>query len=857
MRRTLLLGLFLTLALAGSAHAASPVVTVVGDRWIFTADATLDGGTTPKPQNLTVTYSDLATDTYEFHVSSTDGAAETVLASTGTAGHNCTYAAGNTDLTRLICELEDNSSAVDPNLRLVGAGGVDNLKVTTNAGLPRNGTPPVTAAIEFLGGAGNDTMTNETDLAPGSFNGQGGSDTSIGSSRGSDLFDDSGSATDTDIVSYAYQGLLNVTATIDGVANDGVTASGVPESDNIGFAIEGITGGTEQDVLTGNNFDNTLVGGAGNDTLNGGGGDDTLDGGTGADTLEGGTGDDVLNGGADVDTLDGGTGPDVIDGDAGLDTVDYSSRTAGVGVTVGDGTANDGSVQDDLALIGFDRDNVIEVENMKGGSGSDNFMPNQGSEINVFEGGGGGDNFTAGDGNDLFVEGGGAGDHFTGGAGTFDRIEYAGRSENLSLTFDGVVNDGAPGENDDIEADVEGVVGGDGDDLIVGNGGDNLASGGPGNDTFRMGAGTDVIGISTTNGDLTTDFDTVDYSDHAGPITIDFATPFQGEVGENDNINIPMSRYIGTPAGDTFVGRLGRNEVFVGGAGADTINGADGVDLTDYSDRSVAVNVSLDGVSNDGASGENDTLIAIEGAVGGSAADTLTGDALANKLHGSGGGDTLAGGGGGDEIDGGAGSDTVDGGAGDDTILVRDGEVDTVACGSESDSVTADDNDSVAADCETVSRVNPPSSGAGDAGGGTGGTTDTGASTTPPPTATPATADRTRPTAAVTIARQRLARVLRRGLAVRVTANEACALRVELVIDARAARRLRLGRRALVVARGSGRLTARSATVPARFTAKAKRALARVPRVALTARVVCTDAAGNAATVSKRATLRR
>ena len=45
-------------------------------------------------------------------------------------------------------------------------------------------------------------------------------------------------------------------------------------------------------MLTGNEFDNTIVGGTGNDTLIGGSGNDMLQGGAGADMLSGGIGAD-------------------------------------------------------------------------------------------------------------------------------------------------------------------------------------------------------------------------------------------------------------------------------------------------------------------------------------------------------------------------------------------------------------------------------------------------------------------------------------------------------------------------------------------------------------------------------------
>lgn len=67
--------------------------------------------------------------------------------------------------------------------------------------------------------------------------------------------------------------------------------------DNVWIAIsaeiENASGGSGNDVLTGNALANTLSGGWGNDTLNGGEGDDTLIGGAGRDSIDGGGGYDV------------------------------------------------------------------------------------------------------------------------------------------------------------------------------------------------------------------------------------------------------------------------------------------------------------------------------------------------------------------------------------------------------------------------------------------------------------------------------------------------------------------------------------------------------------------------------------
>lgn len=55
-----------------------------------------------------------------------------------------------------------------------------------------------------------------------------------------------------------------------------------------------VTGGLDDDGLTGDGGPNTLRGGPGDDTIAGGEGDDVIDGGLGADTLSGDAGDDVI-----------------------------------------------------------------------------------------------------------------------------------------------------------------------------------------------------------------------------------------------------------------------------------------------------------------------------------------------------------------------------------------------------------------------------------------------------------------------------------------------------------------------------------------------------------------------------------
>jgi len=93
-----------------------------------------------------------------------------------------------------------------------------------------------------------------------------------------------------------------------------------------------IIAGGGDDVLFGDEVDETIEGGAGDDVIFGGEGDDTLSGGIGNDELTGGEGDDLLSGGMGDDTLDGG---------AGNDTFVFTSPYDGTDTILGFETAMD------------------------------------------------------------------------------------------------------------------------------------------------------------------------------------------------------------------------------------------------------------------------------------------------------------------------------------------------------------------------------------------------------------------------------------------------------------------------------------------------------------------------------------
>ncbi len=198
---------------------------------------------------------------------------------------------------------------------------------------------------------------------------------------------------------------------------------------------------------------------------------------------------------------------------------------------------------------------------------------------------------------------------------------------------------------------------------------------------------------------------------------------------------------------DTFTGAAGGDQVFgeddddlisdsssgddaAAFPAADVYDGGTGFDTLDYSARTAAISVSVDGAANDGRSGEADNVTAVERVLSGSGNDVLTGSSAADTLVGNAGNDTLAGGGGNDLLYGGeetgspiAGEDTLDGGAGSD-IFRGGGGRDTVTYAARADavSVTIDDvaNDGAAGELDNVLTENE------DVTGGAGGDTITG-----------------------------------------------------------------------------------------------------------------------------------
>jgi Ca2+-binding RTX toxin-like protein len=288
-----------------------------------------------------------------------------------------------------------------------------------------------------------------------------------------------------------------------------------------------------------------------------------------------------------------------------------------------------GGAAADILIAGPTQPVGFASEELLGGGSGDILRGSTDTFANsTLNGGGGSDTFNGGPGADTMLGGPGA-DVFSGGDGT-DQVSYALTVPSVTLTIDDVANDGAVGENDNIQTDIENIFGGDGDDQLTGSAAPNVVGGGGGTDIVRGGAGPDNV---------------------------------DGGLGADT--------VVGQSGGDTLRGGFGiAADVFLGGTGIDTAS------YDDHFDALTPLSITINDVANDGAAGENDDVRTdVEGAMGGAGSDTITGNGVANTLQGGNGGDTLNGGGEDDRLIGdftfigapGAG-DQLNGGTGDDVL---------------------------------------------------------------------------------------------------------------------------------------------------------------------------------------------
>lgn len=145
---------------------------------------------------------------------------------------------------------------------------------------------------------------------------------------------------------------------------------------------------------------------------------------------------------------------------------------------------------------------ALDMSKLDGGTENDRLVGGPG--IDRMNGFYGNDTLIGNGGDDLFETGANedGADTIKGGPGV-DGVTYLPRTAGVSMSLDGVRNDGEQGENDNIGGDVENLTGSKGNDTITGNRKANELRGLDGHDTMDGAAGQDRLEGDEGNDDLT------------------------------------------------------------------------------------------------------------------------------------------------------------------------------------------------------------------------------------------------------------------------------------------------------------------------------------------------------------------
>jgi Ca2+-binding RTX toxin-like protein len=481
-----------------------------------------------------------------------------------------------------------------------------------------------------------------------------------------------------------------------------------------GAAFNEFEGRGGNDIITGNgntrvSYNSALAGvtvdiqaGTGQGTAPGdlaGVGIDTF---TGVNSLEGSNFDDLLFGSNNApqtaENFIGGMGNDLIDGRGGFDRAIYNNDAAiaaGIAVDLADGIVTGD------ARIGTDT--LRSVEAVRGTDFADTFdatgftasstnagsagVNASGAAFNEFEGLGGNDTITGnGDTRISYVDAlaGVTVTMTSAGAGTAHGTDPGDIADVGTDTFTGVSAVRGSEFADVIDASHAGTA-----ETLEGRGGNDVLVGGAGNDVLDGGAGADVL-----NGGA--GFDTVSYADATAGVAINLGASSSMWTGDAQGDTFSsIEKIVLTGFNDLFIGDAnanvvdggsgddlllggggddvlsggGGNDVLWGGAGADRLDGGDGFDYAEYGDATAGVSIDLTADSSTWTGdAHGDTIISIEAFDLTSFNDVFHGADGDDKVLGRGGDDQLFGGGGNDTLDGGEGNDILSGGLGADVL---------------------------------------------------------------------------------------------------------------------------------------------------------------------------------------------
>ena len=463
-------------------------------------------------------------------------------------------------------------------------------------------------------------------------------------------------------------------------------------------SIENIAATNYNDIVYGDDIDNTLSGLSGNDEIYGNDGDDSLYGNDGDDYLEGGkdSGDSSSLTISDLSQPEISFGDlisvygDYIDGGAGIDTIGFTELTKESGNTSTDGvnvfldTYGESGDSNGIGIaysedseMGMGVDLIVNVENVLGSNYNDNLVGNESDNtLSGYKGddyinGAAGDDTLYGDEGDDTLNGGLGDNKIYGGEGKdivqfsdsgLDRVvvdlsESTGKKYSSSNVLLGT----------DTLSDIEVVEGTSGNDTLLGNNNNNELYGGKGDDTLNGRGGVNYLD-GGTNVDGSIENDWVNFTSQATVNLSAQTATIAGNVSTVVNIeNITGSAYgdilTGSSVSNIIHGESG-DDTISGNDGSNVLDGGDGIDTLSYSFYSNSVDnkgLTIDMSTGNAIHGTYEDLVSnFENLVGTDYDDVLTGNTNINTISAGAGDDIVYATAGNDTYDGGTGTNTLD-----------------------------------------------------------------------------------------------------------------------------------------------------------------------------------------------------
>lgn len=381
--------------------------------------------------------------------------------------------------------------------------------------------------------------------------------------------------------------------------------------------------------------------------------DDTYDGRFGthnSGSINLGAGNDAAYGGGGPEIFSSGSGDDTIDGGGGVDTLYLMNslnieEAASVSIDL-----RIGSIQN----TGIGWKTVKNIESVVTSAGNDHVTGNNaansiytGSGNDTLNGGLGDDVLHGFDGTDTAV--------FNGPVAAIVNLGLQGRAQNTGYGVDTLYY-------------IENLVGSSKNDRFTGDSANNMFDGGLGNDILSGGAGIDLIAFTGRTAAIVDLNKSKQVTGYGTDTLISIEGASGGSGSDRFTGNKYANKFIGNAGNDLLIGNAG-NDTLNGGLGNDTLSGGSGFDIADFSGATKGIRMTLNSTKMVLYVQGTDTLLSIDGFIGGSGNDILTGNSIANYLGGGVGADTLSGGSGNDTLAGGTGADRMTGGAGADVFV--------------------------------------------------------------------------------------------------------------------------------------------------------------------------------------------